>query len=245
MTDVASQSVWVIIPAAGVGKRMQLDLPKQYLKINNKTIIEHTLDCFLIHPDVAGIVVALDSEDPYWKQLQIDSNGKPIYTVEGGKERSDSVMQALEYLSMVERIDENTWVMVHDAARPCLSQEDINALLEVRSSGSVGGILASPVKDTMKRSFAQKNQISHTESRNDLWHALTPQMFKIGPLKSALETCIEKNIEVTDEASAVEAIGEHPMLVEGSHNNIKITHPSDIGLATWLLSNNITETKES
>jgi 2-C-methyl-D-erythritol 4-phosphate cytidylyltransferase len=239
MTEKKLSPVWVVIPAAGVGKRMKLDLPKQYLKINNKPLIEYTVSCFTNHPDVAGIVIALDSDDPYWKLLNIDSKTTPIYTVEGGLERSDSVMQALDYLSMVERVMDDSWVMVHDAARPCLSEADINGLLELRKNDVVGGLLASPARDTMKRSSTELNsdhiEVSHTEPRNDLWHALTPQMFKLGPLKKALQYCHEKNIALTDEASAMEAIGEHPVLVEGSYNNIKVTHPSDISLVTCLL----------
>ncbi len=238
MTEIEASHVWVVIPAAGVGKRMQLDQPKQYLKIHNKTIIEHTLACFTHHPDVAGIVVALDSDDPYWKLLNIESKSKPIYTVEGGSERSDSVMQALDYLSMVEKIPNDSWVLIHDAARPCLSQLDLDALLKIRTSGKIGGILASRVRDTMKRSFSDNNEILATEHRNDLWHALTPQMFKLAQLKDAMQSCHEKNIEITDEASAMEAVSEHPLLVEGSHNNIKVTLASDIELATCLLCHN-------
>ena len=237
MTDTKLTPVWVVIPAAGVGSRMESEQPKQYLKIADKTIIEYTLDCFIHHPQVAGIIVALSTDDPYWKQLNIKSDATPIYTVEGGAERSDSVGQALEYLRMVERLDDDTWVMVHDAARPCVSQVDINALLEIIFGENIGGILATPVRDTMKRSYSDKPKISHTESREDLWHALTPQLFKLGPLKSALEFCKDKFIAVTDEASAFEAIGEHPQLVKGGHENIKVTYPSDMQYASFLLNN--------
>lgn len=235
MTEKELSPAWVIIPAAGVGKRMQLDLPKQYFKIHNKTIIEHTLSCFAHHSEIAGIVVALDSDDPYWKLLELDAISNPIYTVEGGNERADSVVQALDYLSIVERVGSDSWVMVHDAARPCLSQVDLDTLLGIRKTSKVGGILSSRVRDTMKRSFPNQSKISNTETRKDLWHALTPQMFKLGQLRKAMACCYENNIEITDEASAIEAIGESPVLVEGSHNNIKITHPTDIELATCLL----------
>jgi len=237
MTDSILSSVWVVIPAAGVGSRMEAEKPKQYLKIADRTIIEHTLACFINHPQVAGIIVALSSDDPYWKQLNIKQNKTPIFTVEGGKDRSDSVEQALVYLRMVERIDDDSWVMVHDAARPCVSQLDIDALLEIRSGESVGAILATPVRDTMKRSFPDQSRISHTESRENLWHALTPQLFKLGPLMKALEFCKTKSIAVTDEASAFEALGEHPELVKGGHENIKVTYPSDIQYASFLLKN--------
>ena len=234
------EKVWVVIPAAGIGKRMQSDIPKQYLKINNKTVLEHTLNCFLTHDEVAGIIVVLNSDDYYWKTIKLSSNhDKPIYTVEGGKERSDSVMQGLDYLLMVEQLAKDSWVMVHDAARPCLIEKDINSLLSIRSNNTVGGILASPVRDTMKRSVNNKNSknvISNTESRDNLWHALTPQMFRIGELKSAIYHCLEKGITITDESSALEATGKEVELVEGSMNNIKITQQSDFEMATLLLN---------
>lgn len=230
--------VWVVLPAAGIGKRMQSDIPKQYLKINNQTVLQHTLNCFSQHSDIEGIIVALHTDDPYWNTLKIDVPNKKLYTVEGGEERSDSVLNALEYLSMIEQLSDHAWVMVHDAARPCLSEHDLNALLCVRASNTVGGILATPVRDTMKRARHIKgnSEISHSENRENLWHALTPQIFRLGDLRNALKDCLEKGIEVTDEASALEAQGKHPQLIEGSSNNIKITQPADLELATWFLS---------
>ena len=243
-----TEKVWVVIPAAGIGKRMQSDIPKQYLTINDKTILEHTLNCFTSHPDVAGIIVILSSDDYYWKKIKLsaEASKKPLYTVEGGKERSDSVMQGLDYLAMVERLDEKSWVMVHDAARPCLLKKDIDRLLSIRSDSCVGGILASPVRDTMKRAVvgenAGKNIISQTESRENLWHALTPQLFRLGEVKEALETCLEKGIVITDEASALEAMDKQVELVEGSSNNIKVTQAADLELATLLLLANASTT---
>ncbi len=232
------QKVWVVIPAAGIGKRMQSETPKQYLKINNKTILEHTLACFTSHDDVAGIIVVLHTDDFYWKKIKLsDSVKKPLYTVEGGKERSDSVMQGLDYLDMVEQLSEDSWVMVHDAARPCLSSIDIDALLSIRDENYAGGILASPVRDTMKRAVTtSSNTISHTESREDLWHALTPQLFRLGELRSALLSCLDKGVTITDEASALEAMDKKIKLVEGSSSNIKITRSADLELATLFLS---------
>lgn len=247
MTNLDTQKVWVVIPAAGIGRRMQNDIPKQYLKINNKTIIEHTLNCFISHPSVAGIIVVLSTDDFYWKKNKLNTmpSAIPIYTVEGGSERSDSVMQGLDYLLMVEQLSDDSWVMVHDAARPCLLKKDIDQLLAIRNESSVGGILASPVRDTMKRAVENKEvenkaieknaQISHTESRENLWHALTPQLFKLGELKNALEDCLEKGVVITDEASAMEALGKQVALVEGSMSNLKITQPEDLALAELLL----------
>ena len=241
-----SGDVWVVIPAAGIGKRMQSDIPKQYLKINDKTILEHTLNCFSQNIDIEGIIVALNSEDVYWDPSIIDVTDKKLYTVDGGEERSDSVLNALEYLSVIEQLPDETWVMVHDAARPCLLTKDIDALLEIRLQDTIGGILATPVRDTMKRAQKAENitannngsdsEISHSENRENLWHALTPQLFRLGALREALKSCLEKDIEVTDEASALEAQGMHPLLVEGNSNNIKITQAADLELATWFLN---------
>lgn len=228
------------MPAAGIGKRMLSEVPKQYLKIHNKAIIEHTLECFIGHPDVAGIVLALASDDPYWKHLTINKSNPdlPIYTVEGGHERSESVMQTLDYLTMVEKVDSDSWVMVHDAARPCLPKNDLQSLLDNRVND--GAILGTPVRDTMKRAVGKADLISHTESREGLWHALTPQMFKLGVLREALLSCQEKGIVVTDDASAMEAMGYSVKLIEGDSSNIKITRPSDIKLATFLLDSKTT-----
>ena len=238
-------SVWVVIPAAGIGERMQSELPKQYLKIHDKTLIEHTLDCFVEHQQVAGVVVVLSVDDHYWQSLDIKSESKLVFTVQGGSNRSDSVIQGLKYLEEIKDIPKDTWVMVHDAARPCLSTTDIDALLAIREMDCVGGILASPVCDTMKRAVISENKeiedfntISHTESRENLWHALTPQMFRLGTLRNALEHCQNKGFDVTDECSAMEFMGEKPLIVESTHNNIKVTHPSDIALATFLLGMN-------
>ena len=236
MSKLSQNKVWVVIPAAGLGTRMQTDLPKQYLKIGKKTVIEHTLECFIHHPSIAGIIVALNTEDPYWNALKINPVEVPLYTVEGGNERSDSVYNAIEYLLTVEKSSQDTWVMVHDAARPCLAQKDIDVLLNLRVKKTIGGLLATPVRDTMKRAKSDSMSISHTVKREDLWHAQTPQLFRLKHLKLALENCLDKGIEVTDESSALEAIGENPTLIEGSSYNIKITHPQDIELASYFLS---------
>ena len=241
MADTLNGKVWVVMPAAGIGSRMQSDTPKQYLKIHDKTIIEYTMDCFISHPEVAGIVLALASDDPYWKGVSSAQTyaTTPIYTVEGGSERSDSVLQTLDYLTMVEKLDADCWVMVHDAARPCLSKADIDNLLSSRKKDSDGAILASPVRDTMKRAVRGNSTISHTESRDNLWHALTPQMFKLGVLRDALLRCREKQIEVTDDASAMEAMGYSIDLIEGDSSNIKITRPADIKLASLFLGSRV------
>ena len=225
-------NIWVIIPAAGVGRRMGSATPKQYLLLNDKPVLEHTLNIFMAHDAVSEIVVAVSKEDEYWATLSI-SNQKPVLLAEGGKERSDSVLNGLKYIES--KANDDDWVLVHDAARPCLRKEDLSLLIDSLSTHSVGGILAVPVRDTMKRAVAKTNLINKTVDRDDLWHALTPQMFRYKMLKDALEMALRKNQEITDEASAIELAGFQPKLIEGHADNIKITRPEDLELAAFFL----------
>jgi 2-C-methyl-D-erythritol 4-phosphate cytidylyltransferase len=230
--------VWVVIPAAGVGARMQADRPKQYLPLVGKTVIEYTLACFAEHPAVAGIVVAITDGDPYWAELTsitLSEQGT-IHTAPGGRERADSVLNALDFLVNTLRVTADTHVLVHDAARPCLSRLDLDCLLAAGMREAAGAILAVPVRDTMKRAQAAGSRIAHTEDRNGLWHALTPQMAQLGVLRDALAYALHAGLTVTDEASALEHAGLHPLLVEGDARNIKITRPADLALATFFLT---------
>ena len=224
----------VVVPAAGIGKRMKTDCPKQYLYIGDKTIIEHTLTNLLAHNQVKQVVVVLNPNDKLFSQLPIASHPS-IKLVKGGQERCDSVLAGLNYLP-----DTEEWVLVHDAARPCLTQKDLSALLQLAEQGSIGGILATPVRDTMKRAVNVKMDgpsfIKQTESRENLWHALTPQFFKLALLKKALNEASKKKANITDEASAIELLGEKVMLVEGCASNIKITQPEDLLLAEFYLT---------
>lgn len=228
-----SNKIWVVIPAAGVGARMQADRPKQYLPLAGQTIIEHTLNCFLQHPQIAGIVVAISAGDPYWPELAVSQQ---VHTAAGGKERADSVLNALQYLQTEIHADAEDYVLVHDAARPCLHQDDLKRLLQAGQQSEAGALLAMPVRDTMKRSQADSAYISHTEDRNNLWHALTPQMARLQVLAEALAYALQKGLAVTDEASALEFAGLHPLLVEGDASNIKVTRPADLALAEFLLA---------
>ena len=226
--------IWVVITAAGVGKRMKADRPKQYLPLLDKTVIEHTLCCFSKHKAIAGIIISLHPNDPYWEELNINLP-IPYFVAKGGKERSDSVLNALQMMQNELQLDSNSWVMVHDAARPCVLKTDIDKLITTCLSGdTVGGILAKKGSDTMKRSKAD-HSILLTEDRENLWHALTPQMFRLKRLSDALQQALLKNIIITDEASALESSGESPLLIEASGSNIKITHPDDLALAEFLL----------
>ena len=191
---------WAVIPAAGVGKRMQLNIPKQYLELNGKTVLETTLSVFLQHPEISGIVVAISNGDPYWKKLVIESK-KPVLTARGGTERSESVLSALNVLK--QHAHNSDWVLVHDAARPCLKTEDIDKLIKQLSDSQYGGLLGLPMADTVKRSNS-KGQVIETVDRNHLWRALTPQMFRLDMLYNAISQALKKNLLITDEASAVE-----------------------------------------
>lgn len=226
------QSVIAVVPAAGVGSRMKADRPKQYLTINGKTILEHTVEKLLAHPRVSQIVVAISDDDPYYPELPLTQNPQVI-RVAGGSERADSVLSALDY---IEKQQLGDWVMVHDAARPCVQLSDIDKLISMAMSHDVGAILAAPVRDTMKR--GAQGQIDHTVERADLWHALTPQMFRAEPLWNVLSEALQQGVSITDEASAFEWKGFSPALVAGRSDNFKITQPEDLALAEFYLSQN-------
>lgn len=221
----------VIVPAAGVGSRMQADRPKQYLQIAGKAILQHTLDVLISHPQIDHIVIAVHPQDPYFNQLDI-SRAPWLTRVDGGAERADSVLNGLN------STPREPWVLVHDAARPCVKHSDISKLINLAKCGDSGGILAVPVKDTMKRAYSDNPySVSHTESRNNLWHALTPQFFPTEQLHKALANALDQGVPITDEASAIEWSGGNVNLIEGNANNIKITRPEDLSLAEFFMRN--------
>lgn len=224
-----SPRYWALLPAAGVGARMRADRPKQYLPLLGKTVLEHTLARFLQHPMICGVVLALGAADRFWPTLSVQTD-KPLLTVVGGAQRSETVLRALQFLQTQAAAQD--WVLVHDAARPCLRAEDIDKLIHACRDDTVGGILAMPVRDTMKRAAADGRRIATTEEREGLWHALTPQMFRLQPLMQALQ---QASAAVTDEASAMEQNGLQPRLVEGRGDNIKITRAEDLALAEFFL----------
>ena len=229
MTD--SLHYWAVIPAAGTGVRMQAGIPKQYLSLHNKPIIEYTLDAFCNHESISGIVVAISPQDTYWTNLEIGCHPK-IRTVEGGEERFHSVLNCLHYLQDIASTDD--WVLVHDAVRPCICKDDIDNLIMTLDGHPVGGLLAVPVRDTMKRTN-ESNIVCETINRDRLWHALTPQMFHLGDLTRAIEAAVEKKQIITDECQAMELIGANPVLVRGRLQNIKVTHKDDLALVELYL----------
>ena len=233
MVNKTTEALYAIVPAAGVGSRMRANIPKQYLKLHEKTILEHTVEKLLAHPSIDKVIIAVSQSDPYFPELGI-AKDKRVIRVDGGKERADSVFSALNYI-VSELREPNAWALVHDAARPCIIKADIDKLIEAVTLSGEGGILAVPVRDTMKRSSTD-NKICHTVERENLWHALTPQMFKARLLYQALKEAQQEQALITDEASAMEAKGIQPILVAGRADNFKITQPEDLDLAAFYLS---------
>jgi len=219
------------MPAAGRGARFGSSMPKQYLEVAGQTLIEHSLRALLGHPGVDGVMVALSPDDPFWAGWR-EMEGKPIYTCRGGAERADSVLAALQALPAT--VSEDQWVLVHDAARPCLRGVDLSRLLAIGQADPIGAILAAPVRDTIKRADDQL-RIGMTEPREALWRALTPQLFRRGGLTRALQAALSEGAIITDEAMAMERLGLKPRLVEGSEDNIKVTTPADLALAEFIL----------
>ncbi len=225
-----------VVPAAGIGSRMQAECPKQYLSIGGKTLLEHALNSLLTHPAISRIIVAVSPDDPFFSALPMASDPR-ITVVNGGKARADSVLAGLQ------AAPSSRWVLVHDAARPCLHLDDLTRLLAITATSRVGGILAAPVRDTMKRAEAGKQAIAHTVDREALWHALTPQLFPLELLRNCLERALREGATITDEASALEYCGYHPELVIGRSDNIKVTRPEDLALAAFYLTQS--QNKES
>ncbi len=220
-----STQFWLVIPAAGVGARMVADRPKQYLPVGDRCILEHTLHCFLDHPGLLGVVVCVAPDDPFWPQLPVAHDSR-IRRAPGGRERADSVLAGLQML-LDEGADVGDWVLVHDAARPNLAREDLDRLLSGLADDPVGGLLAVPARDTLKR-VGLDGRVLETVDRSVIWQAYTPQMFRLGALREALKHALEQGVAVTDEASAMEWTGQAPRLIEGRADNLKVTRPDDM-----------------
>ena len=222
---------WVVVPAAGSGSRFGGDVPKQYLDLLGRTVIEHTLRAVLSHPGSSGAMVVLSADDrrwPGWRELA----GKPVLTCIGGAERADSVLAGLRALPASVSADD--WVLVHDAARPCLKAMDLTRLLAALKTDPVGALLAAPLRDTVKRADSQ-GRVEATLPRGTLWRALTPQAFRRGSLQRALEAAARAGVAPTDEAMALERLGLKPLLVEGAEDNIKLTTSADWAVAESIL----------
>lgn len=227
---ILPQTVVAIVPAAGLGKRMKINLPKQYLKIGSLSVLDHTLSKLLSCQAICRIIVAIDKSDMFFNTLKSAKDPK-VLTVVGGATRADSVLSALS------QVKDNEWALVHDAARPCITQEDINKLIQTVFNHKEGGILAVPIVDTVKWvTHNHPRRVDYTVDRECLWRAVTPQLFLAKQLRAALKKASLNQVPITDEASAIEYIGGHPLVVPGRSDNMKITHPQDLPLATWFLN---------
>ena len=222
---------FAIVPAAGSGSRMVSDLPKQYLSLLGKPLIRHALETLCAAPEIDKVFVVLSVGDSLWAQYDwSDLAPKLVPLFCGGATRADSVLAGLRAISA--EAAQSDWVLVHDAARPCLAPWHIDRLVRELAHDEVGGLLAVPVADTLKRADTQR-RVLQTVPRDSLWQAQTPQMFRYVMLRRALEGARD----VTDEASAIEAAGLHPKLVQGDATNLKVTYPLDLHLAEWILKN--------
>ncbi|MCP4702177.1 MAG: 2-C-methyl-D-erythritol 4-phosphate cytidylyltransferase [Gammaproteobacteria bacterium] len=227
---MTNPSYWAVVPAAGAGKRMGADRPKQYLFIHGKPVIQHTLERLCGLARIRGVAVCISEHDPYWHSVRISSD--KLIRAAGGKERFHSVFNGLSALKKHASLED--WVLVHDAVRPCVRAEDIERLMTRLAKHPVGGLLALPVQDTLKR-VNSEGGIEATVNRERLWHAQTPQMFRLGALSDALDEVLRSGESVTDDAQAMEKTGAKPMLIEGHADNIKITRPADLAQAELYL----------
>jgi 2-C-methyl-D-erythritol 4-phosphate cytidylyltransferase len=226
---------YLVIPAAGSGRRFSASQPKQYARLGSSTVIEHALTPFEADPDCAGIVVAVAADDISWKGIAARRT-RLIETATGGEQRAHSVRNALR--ALVGRARDDDWIMVHDAARPCFTAGDLQLLKRELASHPVGGLLAVPLADTLKRALEPGTRASHVDAtldRNGLWRAATPQVFRFGVLLRALEAALEAQRVPTDEAQAIEWTGQRPQLVAGRADNIKVTTAEDLELANAIL----------
>ena len=241
-------SIWAVIPASGIGSRMQSDIPKQYLTLNGLTVMEQTLNKIDAVDEVVGIILVVNKEDKHYQTLDL-SKYKHIHIVEGGATRADSVLQGLlfvkRYLTQQADVDtsqiniENTWALVHDCARPCVEVAFMHTLINTCLAENTGGILAEKVADTVKESTTESTRFPHvisTKDRSALWLAQTPQFFKLTLLINAITQSVKQGLILTDEASAIEQQGGDVLLISSPKSNIKITQPSDLTLAQAILA---------
>jgi 2-C-methyl-D-erythritol 4-phosphate cytidylyltransferase len=224
-------SVWAIVPAAGSGSRMRTSVPKQYLPLLGKPVIQHTLERLSAHSRVRGVLVGLAPDDAHWKGVATNA-ARPVETFQGGATRAHTVLNGLAALAACGHVGD--WVMVHDAVRPCLRPGDIDRLIEAATKNDDGGLLALPVSDTVKR-VDERGRVQETVSRTNLWRAMTPQLFRVGRLHDALNQALVHGLDITDEACAIESAGGKPVMVPCHADNIKITVPEELTLAELFL----------
>ncbi len=223
---------FALVPAAGSGARVGGGTPKQYLELAGRPVLHHTLRRLAAHPRIAGVFVVLAPGDSHFRSTDWSGMERPVEALYcGGETRAASVYNGL--VAVRDVIGGDDWVLVHDAARPCVSRAALDRLIEAVGDDDAGGLLAIPVADTLKRADAH-HRVASTEARDGLWQAQTPQMFRYGLLVEALRRCGPGS--VTDEAGAIEAIGLKPRLVMGEPRNLKVTYPEDLEMAAMILS---------
>lgn len=221
-----AEKYWVVVPAAGTGRRMKADIPKQYLELSGQAVLLHTMKRLASCPGISGLFLGITAGDPYWQELSFTAPWLK-QVCDGGAERADTVSLVLD--DMAGAVQQTDWVLVHDAARPCITHTDVLQLMKLASQQE-GGLLGRPISDTVK--LADKNnRVRETIPRDGLWRAQTPQMFRYGELRNALQNAKKKGLVITDEASAMEFAGYQPLMVQGRSDNIKITVPGDLQLA--------------
>ncbi len=230
-----SRQTFAVIPAAGTGSRFGGDTPKQYLPLNGAPLIRHTLQALLADPRIVRVVVVLAPDDASWNDACLPTAGadRVYVTRTGGATRADSVTNGINWLKENSDVKNEDWVLVHDAARPCVHPAQLAHLIDSLIDDPVGGLLAIPVADTLKRAD-RDTRVEATVDRRQLWQAQTPQMFRVGQLQQALSG--SDRAMITDEASAVERLGLRPRLVHGSLTNLKVTYPEDLALASMILA---------
>jgi len=225
--------IWGLMPAAGSGQRMQSSQPKQYLHLLGKPVIEHSIRALLSLTELQRVVVCVAPTDHTWPTLAIAAHPKLSHTA-GGETRAQSVLNGMRALAEV--ADDHDWVLVHDAARPCLQANTLRRMMNELAEDGVGGILAIRANDTLKQTREDhRTSILGTLDRSAIWHAQTPQMFRFGLLNKALGDALRDDVEVTDESSAMEVAGHSVKLVVGDATNIKLTTPDDLAFAEFLL----------
>ena len=222
---------WAVVPAAGRGERFGGSSPKQYAAIDGRPMLSWTLHALLAEPSIAGVMVAVAESDRRWYRLA-ESRDPRVGCCLGGATRAESVALALQALGPL--ASGQDWVLVHDAARPCLARADLRALLRAVGRDPVGGLLAHPASDPLKRADGE-GRAEGTLARDGIWRAQTPQAFRYGLLCRALALCRDRERVVTDEASAIEALGLRPLLVRGRADNLKVTSREDLVIAEAVL----------
>ena len=230
-------TIWAVLPAAGIGRRMGSTIPKQYLSIDGNPLLLHALRRLSEVSEIKKIVVVIHPEDGHWADLHesiAEEFKNRIIAVTGGDERYQSVLNGIAALTDLAEKDD--WVLVHDAVRPCVRTSDIENLIQEVSLHSIGGLLGYAVENTLKR-IDKERSVIETVDRDSYWNAFTPQMFRFAQLKESIESVVASGEKVTDEAAAMELAGFKPIMVAGSKDNIKITHETDLVLASQILKN--------